>query len=80
MSHVTLLTIINSTISYVIHTTYYVNIIFILQNVYVNVHRVMIVANRLLEAGHYDADEIRSISAKLDLEWKVFAAALDERR
>ena len=40
----------------------------------------MIVANRLLEAGHYDADEIRSISAKLDLEWKVFAAALDERR
>uniref|UniRef100_H2XVV8 DH domain-containing protein n=1 Tax=Ciona intestinalis TaxID=7719 RepID=H2XVV8_CIOIN len=48
-------------------------------SVYVNVHRVMLVANRLLEAGHYAEDEIRGISAKLDLGWKVFAAALDER-
>jgi len=40
----------------------------------------MLVANRLLETGHYAADEIRAISAKLDLEWKVFAGALDERR
>ncbi|XP_076823491.1 triple functional domain protein-like isoform X2 [Clavelina lepadiformis] len=48
-------------------------------SVYVNVHRVMLVANRMLEAGHYAADDIRAISANLDLEWKIFAAALDER-
>ena len=40
----------------------------------------MLVANRMLEAGHYAADDIRAISANLDLEWKIFAAALDERR
>nr|XP_039274741.1 kalirin-like isoform X3 [Styela clava] len=48
-------------------------------SVYVNVHRVMSVANRLLETGHYASDDIRRISANLDREWKIFAAALDER-
>ena len=56
------------------------SIVCILQSVYVNVHRVMLVANRLLESGHYASDGIRAISANLDLEWKIFAAALDERR
>jgi len=40
----------------------------------------MMVANRMLEMGHYANEEIHAISANLDLEWKIFAAALDERR
>ncbi|XP_058888327.1 kalirin isoform X3 [Acipenser ruthenus] len=48
-------------------------------NAYVNINRIMSVASRLSEAGHYASQQIQQISAQLDQEWKSFAAALDER-
>lgn len=51
----------------------------ILQNVYVNINRIMSVGNRLLESGHYASQQIKQISSQLEKEWKAFAAALDER-
>lgn len=49
------------------------------QNVYVNINRIMSVGNRLLESGHYASQQIKQISSQLEQEWKAFAAALDER-
>lgn len=49
------------------------------QNVYVNINRIMSVGNRLLESGHYASQQIKQISGQLEKEWKAFAAALDER-
>lgn len=49
------------------------------QNVYVNINRIMSVGNRLLESGHYASQQIKQISSQLEKEWKAFAAALDER-
>ncbi|TWW80452.1 Kalirin, partial [Takifugu flavidus] len=49
------------------------------QNAYVNINRIMSVASRLAEAGHYASTQIKQISAQLDQDWKSFAAALDER-
>ncbi|XP_070806055.1 kalirin [Pituophis catenifer annectens] len=48
-------------------------------NAYVNINRIMSVAARLSEAGHYASQQIKQISTQLDQEWKSFAAALDER-
>uniref|UniRef100_A0A4W3I7M0 non-specific serine/threonine protein kinase n=1 Tax=Callorhinchus milii TaxID=7868 RepID=A0A4W3I7M0_CALMI len=48
-------------------------------NAYVNINRIMSVASRLSEAGHYASQQIKQISVQLDQEWKSFAAALDER-
>uniref|UniRef100_A0A8D0CMK3 non-specific serine/threonine protein kinase n=1 Tax=Scleropages formosus TaxID=113540 RepID=A0A8D0CMK3_SCLFO len=48
-------------------------------NAYVNINRILSVASRLSEAGHYASQQIKQISAQLDQEWKSFAAALDER-
>uniref|UniRef100_H3AWC2 Uncharacterized protein n=1 Tax=Latimeria chalumnae TaxID=7897 RepID=H3AWC2_LATCH len=48
-------------------------------NAYVNINRIMSVASRLSEAGHYASQQIKQISAQLDQEWKSFAVALDER-
>ncbi|XP_029691129.1 kalirin isoform X2 [Takifugu rubripes] len=48
-------------------------------NAYVNINRIMSVASRLAEAGHYASTQIKQISAQLDQDWKSFAAALDER-
>ncbi|XP_054471827.1 kalirin [Anoplopoma fimbria] len=48
-------------------------------NAYVNINRIMSVASRLAEAGHYASTQIKQISTQLDLDWKSFAAALDER-
>ncbi|KAM9802096.1 kalirin isoform 2-T2 [Syngnathus typhle] len=48
-------------------------------NAYVNINRIMSVASRLAEAGHYASTQIKQISSQLDLDWKSFAAALDER-
>lgn len=53
--------------------------ILVLQNVYVNINRIMSVGNRLLESGHYASQQIKQISGQLEKEWKAFAAALDER-
>lgn len=49
------------------------------QNAYVNINRIMSVASRLAEAGHYASTQIKQISGQLDQDWKSFAAALDER-
>ncbi|XP_030873544.1 kalirin-like [Leptonychotes weddellii] len=49
------------------------------KNAYVNINRIMSVASRLSEAGHYASQQIKQISTQLDQEWKSFAAALDER-
>lgn len=49
------------------------------QNAYVNINRIMSVASRLAEAGHYASAQIKQISGQLDQDWKSFAAALDER-
>ena len=49
------------------------------QNAYVNINRIMSVASRLSEGGHYASQQIKQISSQLDQEWKSFAAALDER-
>ncbi|XP_078619950.1 kalirin-like isoform X2 [Branchiostoma floridae x Branchiostoma japonicum] len=48
-------------------------------NVYVNINRIMSVAQRLADAGHYAAQQIRQQATKLDREWKTFAGGLDER-
>uniref|UniRef100_A0A8C9XEM8 non-specific serine/threonine protein kinase n=1 Tax=Sander lucioperca TaxID=283035 RepID=A0A8C9XEM8_SANLU len=48
-------------------------------NAYVNINRIMSVASRLAEAGHYASTQIKQISSQLDQDWKSFAAALDER-
>ncbi|XP_077997417.1 kalirin-like [Glandiceps talaboti] len=48
-------------------------------NAYANINRIMSVANRLSEAGHYASYEIRLTATRLDREWKTFAAGLDER-
>ncbi|XP_045464356.1 kalirin isoform X2 [Harmonia axyridis] len=48
-------------------------------NVYVNINRILTVASRLIEGGHYAAAHIRSVAARLDRTWKDFAAGLDER-
>lgn len=49
------------------------------QNAYVNISRIVSVAARLSEGGHYASQQIKQISGQLDQEWKSFAAALDER-
>ena len=46
---------------------------------YVNINRVMTVAQRLCDAGHYAAPSIRLQANKLDKDWRTFAAALDDR-
>lgn len=57
----------------------YLCVLFNFQNAYVNINRIMSVATRLSEAGHYASQQIKQISSQLDQEWKSFAAALDER-
>jgi hypothetical protein len=49
------------------------------QNVYVNINRILTVASRMMEGGHYAASHIRSVASRLDRAWKEFAAGLDER-
>ncbi|XP_054274180.1 triple functional domain protein-like isoform X3 [Macrosteles quadrilineatus] len=48
-------------------------------NVYVNINRILAVASRMMETGHYAAAHIRAVAARLDRAWKEFAAGLDER-
>lgn len=50
-----------------------------LQNVYVNINRILAVATRMIEGGHYAAAHIRTVANRLDRTWKEFAAGLDER-
>lgn len=55
------------------------SISFSFQNAYVNISRIVSVATRLCEAGHYAAPQIQQVSGQLDQEWKTFASALEER-
>uniref|UniRef100_A0A0K8SZ08 CRAL-TRIO domain-containing protein n=2 Tax=Lygus hesperus TaxID=30085 RepID=A0A0K8SZ08_LYGHE len=48
-------------------------------NVYVNIKRILAVAHRMMEVGHYAAAHIRTVANRLDRAWKEFAAGLDER-
>ncbi|KAK7144341.1 hypothetical protein R3I94_010684 [Phoxinus phoxinus] len=48
-------------------------------NAYVNISRIVSVATRLCEAGHYASAQIQQISGQLDQDWKSFASALEER-
>ncbi|KAK9499466.1 hypothetical protein O3M35_002497 [Rhynocoris fuscipes] len=48
-------------------------------NVYVNINRILAVATRMIEGGHYAAAHIRTVANRLDRAWKEFAAGLDER-
>ncbi|NP_001314918.1 kalirin RhoGEF kinase b isoform 1 [Danio rerio] len=48
-------------------------------NAYVNISRIVSVATRLCEAGHYAATQIQQISGQLDHDWKSFASGLEER-
>ncbi|XP_075229474.1 trio Rho guanine nucleotide exchange factor isoform X4 [Lycorma delicatula] len=48
-------------------------------NVYVNINRILAVASRMMESGHYAGGHIRSVAGRLDRAWKEFAAGLDER-
>ena len=48
-------------------------------NVYVTIARLVQMADRLVDAGHYAAQQIRQIGDRLECEWRVFATALDDR-
>ncbi|XP_074654482.1 kalirin-like isoform X2 [Tubulanus polymorphus] len=48
-------------------------------NVCVNISRILDVAQRLSEAGHFASQQIIRTSNRLDREWKNFAAALEDR-
>lgn len=53
--------------------------VILFQNVYVNITRILSMAQRLCDAGHYAQNTIRIQAAKLEREWKSLAAALDDR-
>ena len=48
-------------------------------NVYVTISRLVQMADRLVDAGHYAAQQIRQIGNQLEREWRTFATALDDR-
>ncbi len=50
-----------------------------LQNVYVNINRILNVAQRMIDSGHYAFQHIRVVADKLESAWKEFTAGLDER-
>ncbi len=49
------------------------------QNIYANISRILTVAQRLCDAGHYAAPSIRLQASKLDRDWRTFATALEDR-
>ncbi|KAL3855027.1 hypothetical protein ACJMK2_014257 [Sinanodonta woodiana] len=48
-------------------------------NVYVNITRILGMAQRLCDSGHYAQNTIRMQASRLEREWKSLAAALDDR-
>ncbi|KAJ8320620.1 hypothetical protein KUTeg_002207 [Tegillarca granosa] len=48
-------------------------------NVYVNITRILGMAQRLCDAGHYASNTIRMQANRLEREWKSLAAALEDR-
>lgn len=51
----------------------------IFQNVYVNIKRILGMAQRLCDAGHYASNTIRMQAGQLEREWKSLAAAVEDR-
>lgn len=49
------------------------------QNVYVTINRILLVAQRLCDAGHYATPQIRALAVKLEREWQTLASALEDR-
>jgi hypothetical protein len=54
-------------------------LILYLQNVYVTINRILVVAQRLCDAGHYATPQIRALAVKLEREWQTLASALEDR-
>mgnify|MGYP001794598110 CR=1 FL=1 len=54
-------------------------IFFIHQSVYSNVSRVLEVAEKLSEAGHYESDKIEEIAEAVGKEWKSFDMDINQR-
>lgn len=50
-----------------------------LQNVYVNITRILGMAQRMCDSGHYASNMIRVEAGRLEREWKSLAAALEDR-
>ncbi|XP_052674047.1 kalirin-like isoform X2 [Crassostrea angulata] len=48
-------------------------------NVYVNIKRILGMAQRLCDAGHYASNTIRMQAGQLEREWKSLAAAVEDR-
>ncbi|KAK3082880.1 hypothetical protein FSP39_007833 [Pinctada imbricata] len=48
-------------------------------NVYVNITRIIAMAQRLCDAGHYASNTIRMQAGQLEREWKSLAAAVEDR-
>ena len=55
------------------------NFAFSFQNVYGNIHRVLEIADKLSEVGHYEADRIEVLAASVDSEWKSFDMDVNQR-
>ncbi|XP_076464394.1 triple functional domain protein-like [Babylonia areolata] len=49
------------------------------ENVYVNVSRILAMAQRMCDSGHYASNMIRVEAGRLEREWKSLAAALEDR-
>ncbi|BFZ15658.1 hypothetical protein BsWGS_18696 [Bradybaena similaris] len=49
------------------------------ENVYVNITRILGMAQRMCDSGHYASNTIRMEGGKLEREWKSLAAALEDR-
>ncbi|KAL8612455.1 hypothetical protein ACOMHN_058583 [Nucella lapillus] len=49
------------------------------ENVYVNITRILSMAQRMCDAGHYASNMIRVEAGRLEREWKSLAAALEDR-
>ncbi|XP_025096323.1 triple functional domain protein-like isoform X1 [Pomacea canaliculata] len=49
------------------------------ENVYVNITRILGMAQRMCDSGHYASNMIRVEAGRLEREWKSLAAALEDR-
>ncbi|CAG5121035.1 unnamed protein product, partial [Candidula unifasciata] len=49
------------------------------ENVYVNITRILGMAQRMCDSGHYASNTIRMEGGRLEREWKSLAAALEDR-
>ena len=53
--------------------------LFLRQNVFSNINRILSDAAKLIESNHYASGHVRGVAARLDKTWKDFAGCLDER-